>query len=105
VAAIDPADRACAAHARALEHLDAGEAARLHRRAITLKARALGDDHPATALERCNLAALEHARGRHARAAGLLARASTGLLTSLGPAHPDTIDCRTRLAAARRAAR
>jgi tetratricopeptide (TPR) repeat protein len=80
------------------------EAARLHRKAILLKGRALGDLHPATSLERCNLAELELARGRPDRAAVLFERALAGYRENLGPAHPDTRECRARLAAARRAA-
>ncbi|MEI2781231.1 MAG: tetratricopeptide repeat protein [Candidatus Competibacter sp.] len=76
-----------------------GEAEPLHERALAIRERALGPDHPATAQSLNNLAELYRKRGRLAEAEPLFERALAIREQALGPAHPDTAESLNNLAA------
>jgi tetratricopeptide (TPR) repeat protein len=59
-------------------------------RALAVREKALGPEHPATATSLNNLALLLHAKGDLAGARPLLERALAIREKALGPEHPDT---------------
>jgi tetratricopeptide (TPR) repeat protein len=60
-------------------------------RALELRERTLGPDHPDTLRSVHGLAALYHSRGRYEEAETLSKRAIAGRERTLGPDHPDTL--------------
>jgi tetratricopeptide (TPR) repeat protein len=80
---------------------EAGEAEELYRRALAIKEKVLGTDHPDTALTVHNIATLLAALGRSAEAEALYGRALAVFETALGAEHPHTGICREGLAAVR----
>jgi tetratricopeptide (TPR) repeat protein len=84
------------------------EAEPLYRRALAIKEKLLGNDHPDTALTLHNLAVLCADLGRPGEAESLYCRALTTFTAVLGPDHPHARTCREnrdRLAAAQDQAR
>ena len=81
----------------ALRHArgDAAGAGRLYRRALALKEKLLGPDHPDVALTLNNLAVLCKSQGEHAEAAALYRRALAVFEQALGGRHPKTTACRS----------
>ena len=59
-------------------------------RALTIKEKSLGSDHPDTATSLNNLALLYDSQGLYAKAEPLLLRSLTITEKSLGSDHPDT---------------
>ena len=78
-------------------------AAAMHRRALEARKKAIGPDHPHTAISRNNLALALHAHGDLAGAAAMHRRALETWEKALGPDHPDTAQSRNNLAAVLRA--
>jgi tetratricopeptide (TPR) repeat protein len=77
-------------------------------RALAIREKALGPDHPDTAQSLNNLAALYYSQGNYAKAEPILIRALAIREKVLGPNHPETIStgiglklCREALAAKR----
>jgi tetratricopeptide (TPR) repeat protein/cellulose biosynthesis protein BcsQ len=66
------------------------EAGPLYQRALALRERVLGPEHPDVAASLNNLAVLYHAQGRYAEAEPLYQRALVISEAMLGPEHPDT---------------
>lgn len=73
---------------------DAPEAERLYRRALAIKERLLGSEHPDVAVTLNNLAVLFTSQVRYAEAEPLYRRALGIFDTTLGPSHPTAIACR-----------
>jgi predicted RNA polymerase sigma factor len=67
------------------------------RRALAIKEKVLGTDHPNTSLTVDNMATLLAALGRSAEAEALYGRALAVFEAALGAAHPHTGICRERL--------
>jgi tetratricopeptide (TPR) repeat protein len=67
-------------------------------RAVSLKERALGRDHPSTAATRVALGQLMMRTGQHERAHEVLDAAQRGFQAALGPASPDAVHVRLALA-------
>jgi tetratricopeptide (TPR) repeat protein len=61
----------------------------LHQRALGIREKALGPDHPDVASSLNNLAALYHTQGRYAEAESPCQRALGIREKALGPDHPD----------------
>jgi len=74
------------------------EAEPLYRRALEIKEKVLGPEHPSTATSLNNLAALCRAQGRYAEAEPLFRRALEIREKVLGPEHPDTAGSLNNLA-------
>ena len=62
----------------------------LYQRALAIREKALGPDHPSTATSLNNLAGLYRAMGRHEQALPLFQRALAIMEKALGPDHPST---------------
>ena len=75
------------------------EAEPLHRSALAIRRKALGEDHPDTATGYNNLAANLNAQGKYAEAEPLYRRALAIRLKALGEDHPDTATSYNNLAA------
>ena len=73
------------------------EAEDLYQRALDIKQRLLGHDHPDVAMTLHNLAVLHSQQGDNDRARALFARAVGIFESSLGPEHPKTARTRTEL--------
>ena len=84
---------------------DETEADRLYRRALTIKEKVLGPEHPDVAMTLNNLAVLYKAAGNYAEAEPLYQRAITIFEAALGPNHPKVITCRQNYEHLRRARR
>ena len=76
----------------------------LYERALAIREKALGPDHPDVAKSLNNLALLYRAQGAYERAGPLYERALAIREKALGPDHPHTKMARENLAALRRAA-
>jgi tetratricopeptide (TPR) repeat protein len=74
------------------------EAEQLYRRALAIKERSLGPEHPDVAMTLNNLAVLHKAVGKYAEAKPLNQRALTIFEAALGPTHPKVITCRQNYA-------
>ena len=70
------------------------EAERLYRRAVALKEKLLGADHPDVAMTLNNLAVLLKKREKYEEAAALYGRALAIFEAALGPDHPKVVTCR-----------
>ena len=70
------------------------EAATAYDRALALKEKLLGPDHPDVAMTLNNLAVLRRAQGEHAEAAALYRRALSAFERALGKRHPKAVACR-----------
>ena len=70
----------------------------LYQRALAIREKALGPDHPDTATSLNNLAGLYQAMGRHEQALPLYQRALAMMRKTLGPDHPDTATSLNNLA-------
>jgi hypothetical protein len=77
---------------------DLAGARQLHERALAIREKALGPDHPDTAISLGNLAVLLQAQGDLAGARPLHERALAIREKALGPDHPDTAMIREHLA-------
>ncbi|MCS6880196.1 MAG: tetratricopeptide repeat protein [Oscillochloridaceae bacterium] len=86
----DPAQRSAGNYAAARP---------LYERALAIRERALGPDHPDTAQSLHNLAELFRVQGNYAAAEQLMIRALRIYEARLGPDHPDTQRARRNLAA------
>ena len=75
----------------------------LYRRALEIREKTLGADHPNVALCLNNLAALYYAHGRYAEAEALLRRVLTIFEKELGSAHPAVVPSLNNLASVYRA--
>jgi len=73
----------------------------LYRRALAIKEKVLGKDHPDTALTVHNMATLLAGLGRAAEAESLYGRALAAFEAALGAEHPHTGICREGLEALR----
>ena len=73
-------------------------AERLYRRALSIKEKALGPEHPDIAMTLNNLAVLYKSENKLRAAAPLYLRALTIFEHALGSKHPNTIVCRTNYA-------
>ena len=71
------------------------QAENLYQRALDIKQRLLGHNHPDVAMTLHNLAMLDTQQGDHDRARVLFARAVGIFESSLGPEHPKTARSRT----------
>jgi hypothetical protein len=69
----------------------------LYRRALALKEKLLGPDHPDTALTLNNLAVLRNEHGNTAEAVALYRRAIAAFERTLGKRHVKTRTCRDNL--------
>jgi Tfp pilus assembly protein PilF len=74
------------------------EAEPLHQRALAIREKALGPDHPDTATSLNNLASPFYNQGRYGEAEPLLQRALAIRERALGPDHPDTATSLNNLA-------
>jgi DNA-binding winged helix-turn-helix (wHTH) protein/tetratricopeptide (TPR) repeat protein len=74
------------------------EAESLHRRALAIREKALGPEHPDVAQSLNNLAWLHQHTGRHTEAEGLHRRAIVIAENTLGPEHPDVAQSVSNLA-------
>ena len=81
-------------HWRAAQY-DEGVAA--HERALTIKRRILGDQHPSIAVTLFNLANVEDERGDHERAWNRMLEALAMFERELGPMHPAVGNCANNL--------
>jgi CHAT domain-containing protein len=70
----------------------------MHRRALAIRLKALGADHPDTAQSYNNLAETLRDQGKHAEAEAMFRRALAIRLKALGEGHPDTAASYTNLA-------
>jgi len=70
----------------------------LYKRALAIREKALGKDHPLTAISLNNLAFLYASQGKHSLARPLYKRAIAICESSLGVDHPTTIQLRENLA-------
>ena len=70
----------------------------LYQRALAVREKALGKDHPDVAISLGNLAALYHAQGKYAQAEPLYQRALAVMEKALGKDHPDVATCLNNLA-------
>jgi tetratricopeptide (TPR) repeat protein len=77
---------------------DSTAARPLYERALAIYKRALGPDHPNTAMVLANLASLLQAQGDLAGARRLYERSLTIYEKALGPDHPDTATVRGNFA-------
>jgi tetratricopeptide (TPR) repeat protein len=75
------------------------EAIVLAEKAVALREKVLGPEHPRTATSLNNLAGLYHAMGAYAQAEPLYQRALAIREQALGPEHPDTRTVTENLAA------
>ena len=75
----------------------------LYQRALAIREKVLGPEHPDVATSLNNLAALYHAQGRYADAEPLFQRALAIQEKALGPEHPDVATVRKNYAALLRA--
>jgi tetratricopeptide (TPR) repeat protein len=66
-----------------------GDAEPLFKRALAIKEKAFGPDHPGVALGLSNLASLYNAQGRYGEAEPLHKRALAIMEKALGPEHPN----------------
>jgi tetratricopeptide (TPR) repeat protein len=71
----------------------------IYQRALAIRERALGPEHPAVATSLNNLAELYHVQGQYAKAEPLYGRALVIWEKALGPEHPDVAKCLNNLAA------
>ena len=71
----------------------------MHRRALAIVLKALGEDHPDTAASYNNLAETLGAQGKYAEAEAMHRRALAISLKALGEDHPDTANSYNNLAA------
>ncbi len=71
----------------------------MHRRALAIRLKALGEDHPDTATSYNNLAATLGDQGKYAEAEAMHRRALAIRLKALGEGHPDTATSYNNLAA------
>ncbi|MCB9007817.1 MAG: tetratricopeptide repeat protein [Ardenticatenaceae bacterium] len=78
---------------------DVPAARKYYERALATTEKALGSDHPTTAIRLNNLAWLTHDEGDYAEAARLMRQALAIRVKRLGPDHPDTVSSRNNLAA------
>ena len=69
-----------------------------YQRALAIREKVLGPDHPDVAQSLNNLAALYHEQGKHATAEPLYQRALAIREKALGPEHPDVATCLNNLA-------
>ncbi len=69
----------------------------LFRRALAIREKALGPDHPDVAQSLNNLAGLLDTQGKYAEAEPLFRRALAIMEKALGEGHPNTITVRTSL--------
>jgi CHAT domain-containing protein/Tfp pilus assembly protein PilF len=74
------------------------EAEPLYKRALEIREKALGEDHPDVAQSLNNLAILDRARGRHAEAEAHYKRSLEIREKALGPHHPDVAQSLNSLA-------
>ena len=70
----------------------------MHRRALAIRLKALGEGHPDTATSYNNLA-VTLGQGKYAEAEAMLRRALAIRLKALGEGHPDTANSYNNLAA------
>ncbi len=75
----------------------------MHRRALAIKLKVLGEGHPSTANSYNNLAATLGQQGKYAEAEAMHRRALAIRLKALGTDHPDTANSYNNLAATLRA--
>ena len=75
-----------------------GEAAPLYKRALRIREKSLGPEHPDTAAGLNNLAVLYRHQGRYDEAEPLYVRAVAILEKALGPEHPNTAQSLSNLA-------
>jgi len=97
----EDADTAAALNEQALTHYLAGrytEAVPLLERALTIREKVLGPEHPDTAMSFNNLAELYRNQGEYVKAEPLFERALTVYEKALGPEHPDTATALNNLA-------
>jgi tetratricopeptide (TPR) repeat protein len=100
--ASNPDETAAALTERAAAHISKGEyqkALPLLQRALEIREKELGPEHPATATSLNNLAMLYDAMGNYQKALPLLQRALKIREKQLGPEHPDTAISLNNLAA------
>jgi hypothetical protein len=71
----------------------------LHKKALAIRRKALGEDHPDTAMSYANLAVLYYATGRYQRAEPLYEKALAIRHKTLGEEHPQTAEYHSSLAA------
>ena len=84
----------------AFQREDYAQAEVFYRRALELRERALGPEHPDTARSANNLGVMLSMQGRHAEAEVLFRRALAAIEIARGGAHPDTAGALNNVGAA-----